>query len=196
MQFESSLYSFIICLLWQTNQNKSRVLIESLITYHFAFMPPHESLLRLALINTEHFIEASSVTDRIFRTDERQIQSMYYCKYSCPSAFASLHTHTHTHAAWLKQTPSHRYPPIHPSSLKNQESLYLYHRKSATNLATICWDIFSFHVFQLGHFFSFMKRSASLHMCASPLFHIIVFEVNPSIVWLLTVLHLARPSAA
>lgn len=92
----------------------------------------------------------------------------------------------------MKQTPSHRYPPpIHPSSLKNQESLYL-DRKSATNLATICWDIFSFHVFQLG-LFLILWKSPLLRTCASPLFRILI--VNRSIVWLLTVLHLARPSA-
>lgn len=50
-----------------------------------------------------------------------------------------------------RQSPSPRRPAsIRPSSLKHQESLYLNDWKSATNLATKCWDIFSFHVC---HFF-------------------------------------------
>lgn len=50
--------------------------------------------------------------------------------------------------------------------------------------------------FNLVSFFSVLWKSLLLCTCASPFFHIlIVSEVNPCIVWLLTAPHLARPSA-
>ncbi len=68
----------------------------------------------------------------------------------------------------------------------SHQSLYLYDRKSATNLAAICWDISSFHVFQRGHFLL-------LCTCASPLFCVlIVFGVNSCIVWLSTCVPLSE----
>ena len=104
---------------------------------------------------------------------------MYDYKWSCPSDVTQTYTH--------KRTSLHDAPLIHPSLPQNQERLYLCWN-SATNLETICWDILSFHVFQLSQFLVLWK-SLPLCTCASILLCIpIVFEVNPNIVWLLAVL--------
>lgn len=62
----------------------------------------------------------------------------------------------------MNQTPSHHCSALILPTLKNQERLHLYDRKSATNLATICWDIVSFFCLSA---WSFMKEASSPHMC-------------------------------
>lgn len=107
-----------------------------------ALIPPHIWLpWWLSLTTTEFFIEAPQ-PDRIFPLRHRNRQASDLKRVPLKKAAGQLFSHT------SHQSPSPRRPAsIRPPSLKHQESLYLYDWKSATNLATKCWDIFSFHVF-------------------------------------------------
>lgn len=97
----------------------------------------------------------------------------------------------------MKQAPSHRYAPSHSSFLSQKPgklvfvSLEICYKSGNHMLGHIQLSCLSTWSFSL----VFMKESASPHMCISLVSYSFVFEVNPCFVWLLTVLHLARPSA-
>lgn len=131
----------------------AQAFISSVLTHSTSWIIP------AAIINTLHLTEAHSIQDlSTINRGKHQLRSMHHRESSCPP---------------------HCYPSsIHPPSLKKQGTLHLYDGKSVTNLAAICWDIFSFHV---RHFFGVfgdacvlkgwgtLKASASLYMFVFPI---------------------------